>query len=68
VGRVGERHVALGWAINGVMSVVGSAGAVTLAILAGFSRVLLAGLVAYALATLLALFSLGKEGSLDAQD
>jgi hypothetical protein len=50
------------------MSVVGSAGAVTLAILAGFSRVLLAGLVAYALATLLALFSLGKGGSLDAQD
>jgi hypothetical protein len=68
VGQAGERHVALGWAVNGVMSVVGSAGAVTLAILAGFSRVLLVGLAAYALAAVLARLSLGKEGSLDAQD
>ena len=68
MGRAGERHAALGWAVNGGMSVVGSAGAVTLDILAGFSRVLLLGLVAYALAALLALLSLGKEGSLDAQD
>jgi hypothetical protein len=68
VSHAGERHVALAWAVNGVMSVVGSAGAVTLAILAGFSRVLLLGLVAYALAALLARLSLGKEGSLDAQD
>jgi hypothetical protein len=68
VGHAGERHVALAWAVNGVMSVAGSAGAVTLAILAGFSRVLLLGLVAYALAALLAHLSLGKEGSLDAQD
>ena len=68
VGQAGERHVALGWAVNGVMSVVGSAGAVTLAILAGFSRVLLIGLAAYALAAVLARLSLGKEGSLDAQD
>jgi hypothetical protein len=48
--------------------VVGSAGAVTLAILAGFSRVLLVGLLAYALAGLLARLSLEKEGSPDAQD
>lgn len=53
VGRAGERHVALAWAVNGVMSVVGSAGAVTLAIVAGFSRVLGAGVFTYALAALL---------------
>jgi hypothetical protein len=66
--RAGERQVALVWAVNGVMSVVGSAGAVTLAILAGFSRVLVLGLMAYALAALLARLSLGKEGGQDAQD
>jgi hypothetical protein len=52
VGRAegGARHVALGWAVNGVMTVAGSAGAVALAMSAGFSSVLLAGAGAYALA------------------
>ena len=58
VGHGGERHVALAWAVNGVMTVVGSAGAVTLAIVAGFGRVLLAGVVAYALAAVCAHFVL----------
>jgi hypothetical protein len=56
VGNSGERHVALGWAVNGITSVVGSAGAVTLAIVVGFSSVLLAGVAAYLLAALLAHF------------
>jgi hypothetical protein len=54
VGRVGDRPVALAWAVNGVTSVAGSAGAVALAITGGFSRVLLAGAIAYAAAALLA--------------
>jgi hypothetical protein len=63
VGQADERQVALGWMVNGVMSVAGSAGAVTLAILAGFSRVLLLGLAAYALAALLTHPSLVEEPS-----
>jgi hypothetical protein len=55
VGRAGDRQVALSWAINGVMTVVGSAGAVTLALAAGFRGVLLMGTTAYALAAVLAL-------------
>lgn len=54
VGDGGEDQVALGWAVNGVMTVVGSAGAVALALLAGFSWVLVAGAVAYGLAALVA--------------
>jgi len=54
VGRAGDRHVALVWAVNGVMSVVGSVAAVTLAVVAGFSRVLLLGIVTYALAAMVA--------------
>jgi hypothetical protein len=54
VGHASDRHVALGWAVNGVMTVVGSAGAVTLALVAGFSRVLLVGTMAYVLAAALA--------------
>jgi hypothetical protein len=54
VGRASDRHVALGWAVNGVMTVVGSACAVTLALAAGFSRVLLVGTMAYLLAAALA--------------
>jgi hypothetical protein len=48
----GDRHVALGWAVNGVMTVVGSAGAVAVAMLAGFSSVLLVGAGAYVTAAL----------------
>lgn len=50
----GDRHVALGWAVNGVMTVVGSGGAVALAILAGFSSVLWVGAGAYVIAALFA--------------
>jgi hypothetical protein len=59
VGQAGQRPVAVAWMANGVMAVVGSAAAVTLAILAGFSRVLLAGAMIYGLAALLA-WSLGQ--------
>jgi hypothetical protein len=48
----GDRHVALGWAVNGVMTVAGSAAAVALAMLAGFSTVLLVGTGAYGLAAI----------------
>jgi hypothetical protein len=74
VGQAGERHVALAWAVNGVTTVVGSAGAVALAIVAGFSRVLVAGLAAYALAAAFAHIMRRQpiasrhSGSTDAQD
>jgi hypothetical protein len=48
----GDRHVALGWAVNGVMTVAGSAVAVALAMLTGFSSVLLVGAGAYVLASI----------------
>jgi hypothetical protein len=56
VGRFpgGDRHVALGWAVNGVMTVVGSAAAVALAMLVGFRAVLLVGAGAYGLAAIYA--------------
>jgi len=60
VGQAGDQHVALAWAVNGIMTVVGSAGAVTLAIVAGFSYALLAGVVAYVLAAACAHFVLRK--------
>lgn len=53
-GLHGQRPVALAWAVNGLMTVAGSVLAVTIAMLAGFSRVLLLGLLAYTLAALLA--------------
>jgi hypothetical protein len=53
-GLHGQRPVALAWAVNGLMTVAGSVLAVTIAMLAGFSRVLLLGVLAYALAALLA--------------
>jgi hypothetical protein len=57
VGRFesGGRLVALGWAINGVMTVFGSLVAVSLAMLAGFNAVLLVGMAAYAVAGLVTL-------------
>lgn len=56
VGRLdgGDRHVALGWAVNGVMTVAGSAGAMAVAMLAGFSSVLLLGAGAYLVAAIFA--------------
>ncbi len=50
----GDRQVALAWAVNGLMTVVGSAGAVTMAMLAGFNSVLLVGAGAYAIAAIFA--------------
>jgi hypothetical protein len=50
----GDRHVALGWTVNGVMTVVGSTGAVALALLAGFGSVLLVGAGAYLLTAVVA--------------
>jgi hypothetical protein len=46
----GRGQVPLAWSVNGVMSVVGSISAVTLALLLGYTSVLLAGGAAYALA------------------
>jgi len=50
VGRAGRQSVALAWAVNGVTTVAGSVLAITLAIVAGFSRVLIAGILAYVIA------------------
>ena len=54
LGLAGREHVALAWAVNGVLTVAGSALAVTVALLAGFTAVLLLGAAAYTIATLLA--------------
>jgi hypothetical protein len=50
----GARAVALAWAVNGVLAVVGSAVAMTLALQAGYSRVLLLGAACYVVAALVA--------------
>lgn len=52
----GPGQVPLAWSVNGVMSVVGSILAVTLAVLLGYTIVLLAGGVAYALTAAAVLF------------
>jgi hypothetical protein len=53
--------VPLAWSVNGIMSVVGSILAVTLAILLGYTSVLLAGGAAYALAGLVAILLLDSR-------
>ncbi len=57
-GNDGDGQVAIGWAVNGVMSVAGSVAAVTLAMLVGFDAVLLTAVALYggalALAAMLA--------------
>lgn len=53
IGGYGSRYVALGWMVNGVMSVVGSVLAVALATGFGYSRVILGGALLYTLAALL---------------
>jgi hypothetical protein len=53
VGKIGDRPVAAAWAINGIMSVAGSILAVTVAILFGYSRVLLGAWGFYLLAGLI---------------
>jgi hypothetical protein len=52
--EAGGRHVALAWAVNGVLTVAGSVLAVTVAMVAGFGAVLLLGASSYALAAALA--------------
>ncbi len=51
VGGDTGHEVALGWCVNGLMTVVGSVAAVVLSITAGFSAVLWLGAAAYLLAT-----------------
>ena len=62
-GKLGPRHIALAWSVNGVMTVVGSVVAVVLSITQGFSAVLWLGGGAYALATLVSLWAQDREGS-----
>lgn len=49
-GQLGRRFVALAWGINGVLAVVGSVGAMALALLVGFSAVLWAVAAIYGVA------------------
>jgi hypothetical protein len=55
-GALGDGQVAGAWAVNGVMTVVGSVLAMALAIQWGFSSVLIAGGLAYALSAGMALW------------
>ena len=50
----GDRHVALAWAVNGVMTVAGSATAMAMAMLTGFNIILLVGAGAYLIAAMFA--------------
>ena len=43
----GDRHIALAWTVNSVMTVAGSVTAVAVAMVAGFTSVLLVGAGAY---------------------
>lgn len=54
VGRYGPSEVALGWAVNGVLSVVGSVGALLIAIRWGYGALAAAGQVGYLLVAILA--------------
>ena len=53
VGRSEQRQIATAWAVNGLMTVVGSVVAVVLSITVGFSLVMWFGASAYLLATLI---------------
>jgi len=53
VAEINNNQVAAAWAVNGVMSVVGSIAAVALAITSGFTVVLLVGGAAYLIATVM---------------
>jgi hypothetical protein len=59
VGDLGDRHVAMAWAVNGFMSILGSVAAVSLAIIWGFNRVILAGALIY-LFTFFVAYALSK--------
>ncbi|MBK9121675.1 MAG: hypothetical protein IPM16_00950 [Chloroflexi bacterium] len=56
-GAIGRGQVALAWAVNGVMTVVGTVGSVAVAILAGFSAVLIIGVMCYLLVALLTILA-----------
>jgi hypothetical protein len=58
VGEIDQKLVGLAWVVNGVMTVVGSAASVTIAMLSGFTAVLFAGLLAYIVCTITAYFML----------
>ncbi|MYD09042.1 MAG: class I SAM-dependent methyltransferase [Chloroflexi bacterium] len=62
-GKLGARHIAVAWSVNGLMTVVGSVAAVILSITLGFSAVFLLGGGAYALATLVSLWAQRREES-----
>lgn len=47
VGRLGQRQVALAWAVNGAMSVVGSVAAIVIALLVGFSALFFIAALVY---------------------
>ena len=62
-GKIGLRHIAVAWSVNGVMTVVGSVASVVLSIMLGFGAVLWLGCGAYAIATLIALWGQSREPS-----
>jgi hypothetical protein len=51
---LGNNQIALAWAVNGVATVCGSVGAVAIALLSGFSAVLIVGILAYVIAAIFA--------------
>ncbi len=53
-GKISENQVALAWAVNGVMTVAGTVGAMALATISGFNSVLIAGVIAYLIAAIFA--------------
>jgi hypothetical protein len=55
------RLVAMGWAVNGVATVLGTIGAVALSLLWGYNSVLYAGILAYAVALSVAYLSQSSE-------
>ncbi|MDX1416702.1 MAG: hypothetical protein R3293_21050 [Candidatus Promineifilaceae bacterium] len=57
----GRRQVPLAWMVNGIMSVAGSVLAVTMAVLFGYSIVIIAGGLAYGLALLAALLISSRD-------
>ena len=63
VGRGGGGQIALAWAVNGLMTVVGSIAAVALSISLGFSAVLCLGASAYIAATIILALLPGRARS-----
>lgn len=62
-GKFGPRQIAVAWSVNGVMTVVGSVVSVVLSLTLGFSAVLLLGGGAYVAATIISLWTQGREQS-----